>query len=100
MQYFLAKLLSRSTQFSNFVSSEPTLLFFSGAFLREALNKERITEDEVRSVIQSQGVASLEEVEAVVMESNGQSSVVTKGSAKSTNSSSLSNVKNLNMVEI
>ena len=34
--------------------------------------KERVTEDEVCSVIRSQCFASLEEVEAVVMESNGQ----------------------------
>ena len=96
LQYIIAALSVRSTRFSNFVSFELTLLFFSGTFLKKAMIKERVTEDEVRSVIRSQGFASLEEVEAVVMESNGQFSVVTKGSIKSSTSSSLSNVKNFN----
>lgn len=40
------------------------------------LRKERVTEAEVRSILRSQQINALDDVEAVVMESNGQFSVV------------------------
>lgn len=83
---------ARSDRFSRFISSEPTLVFFRGDFLQNALKKERITEAEVRSVLRSQKVSTLDEVDAVVLESNGQFSVVKKGSLTDPNSS-LFNIK-------
>ncbi|RVT98433.1 DUF421 domain-containing protein [Mucilaginibacter limnophilus] len=80
LQYILAYCSVRSRRFSKLISSEPTLIFYKGAFLTKALKKERVTEAEVRSVLRSQQVADLREVEAVVMESNGQFSVVKNGS--------------------
>nr|WP_199269827.1 YetF domain-containing protein [Mucilaginibacter sp. JXJ CY 39] len=78
LQYLLAAWSVRSKTFSKIISSEPTLIFFKGDFLPEALRKERVTENEVRSVLRSQKINSLDDVEAVVMESNGQFSVVPK----------------------
>lgn len=86
LQYILAATSVRSKRFSNLISSEPTLVFFKGEFLHDALKKERVTEAEVRSVLRSQQVAALAEVDAVVMESNGQFSVVKKGSLNDPNS--------------
>lgn len=86
LQYILAATSVRSKRFSNLISSEPTLVFFKGEFLHDALKKERVTEAEVRSVLRSQQVAALAEVDAVVMESNGQFSVVKKGSLTDPNS--------------
>ncbi|MCC2600570.1 DUF421 domain-containing protein [Sphingobacterium sp. FBM7-1] len=80
LQYLLAYLSTRSTKFSRLISSEPTLVFYKGSFLQTALRKERVTEDEVRAVLRSKGVTSIELVEAVVMEVNGQFTVVEQGS--------------------
>ena len=74
------------------ISSEPTLLFYKGEFLWKALRKERVTEAEVRSILRSNGVVSIEKVEAVVMESNGQFTVAMEGSLLNEDSP-LSNVK-------
>ncbi|WP_374163700.1 DUF421 domain-containing protein [Arcticibacter sp. MXS-1] len=92
LQYSLAAASVRSARFSKLISSEPRLIFFKGSFLWEALKKERVTEAEVRSVLRSQGVSDLQDAEAVVIESNGQFSVLKKGSLNDP-SSSLSNVK-------
>lgn len=92
LQYVLAATSVRSKRFSKFISSEPTLVFFKGEFLHDALKKERVTEAEVRSVLRSQQVSFLSEVYAVVMESNGQFSVVKNGSLTD-RESSLFNVK-------
>ncbi len=94
LQYVLATLSVKSTKFSKLISSEPTLLFYKGSFLREALKKERVTEAEVRSILISNGVTSIENVEAVVMESNGQFTVIKEGSLFNKDSP-LSNVKRI-----
>lgn len=86
LQYLLAVTSVRSKQFSSLISSEPTLVFFNGKFLHHTLKAERITEAEVRSVLRSQQVSALDEVYAVVLESNGQFSVVKKGSLTDPNS--------------
>lgn len=92
LQYILATLSVKSKKFSKTISSEPTLIFYKGGFLGEALKKERVTEAEVRSILRSSGVTSIRQVEAVVMESNGQFTVVREGSL-SNEDSPLSNVK-------
>lgn len=79
LQYILASVSILSRRFTKLISSEPTLIFFNGDFLRRALNRERVTEAEVRSILRSQQVNDLDEVEAVVLESNGQFSVLRKG---------------------
>ena len=94
LQYLLAAISVTSKSFSKMISSEPTLIFYQGVFLKKALRKERVTEAEVRSVLRSRGIAKLDEVDAVVMESNGQFSVIKKGSLSDTDSS-LYNVKKL-----
>ena len=80
LQYLLAAGSVRSKKFANLISSEPTLIFFKGSFLSKALKKERVTEEEVRSVLRAASVTNLAEIDAVVIESNGKFSVVKKGS--------------------
>ena len=92
LQYMLATASVRSKAFSKLISSEPTLVLFKGQFLRDALKKERVTENEIRSVLRENGVISIADVEAVVMESNGKFTVVGEGSLSDQNSP-LSNVK-------
>jgi len=92
LQYLLATASVRSKSFSKLISSEPTLVLFKGEFLKDALKKERVTENEIRSVLRENGVTSIADVEAVVMESNGKFTVVGEGSL-SDKKSPLSNVK-------
>ncbi|WP_025762370.1 DUF421 domain-containing protein [Dyadobacter tibetensis] len=80
LQYILATASVRSKSFARLISSEPTLVLYRGRFLKDALIKERVTEDEIRSVLRSQGVKSIANIEAVVMESNGTFTVVAEGS--------------------
>ena len=58
------------------VKSEPSLLLYRGRFLVESLRKERVTEEEVLSAIRAGGHARVEEVEAVVLETDGSFTVV------------------------
>jgi len=87
LQYILAVCSVRSKWFAKIISSEPTLLFYKGNFLAKALKKERVTESEVRSAVRSQNINSMSDVEAVVIESNGQISVVGKPADNNSQSS-------------
>jgi uncharacterized membrane protein YcaP (DUF421 family) len=58
------------------VTGEPLMLLYRGDVLPAALRKARVTADEVRAAVRSAGRASLDEVEAVVLETDGSFSVV------------------------
>ncbi|MFP4281309.1 MAG: DUF421 domain-containing protein [Verrucomicrobiota bacterium] len=58
------------------VTGEPIMLLFRGACLPQALRKARVTENEVRAAVRSAGLARLEEVDAVILETDGSFSVI------------------------
>lgn len=61
------------------VTGEPMMLLYHGAFLPVALRRARVAEEEVRAAVRSAGLAYLNEVEAVVLETDGSFSVVRRG---------------------
>ncbi len=78
LQYFVAWASVHSERFSRMVKSEPSLLFHNGRFLHRAMRRERVIEGEVRSAIRGQGIAALDEVHAVVLETDGTFTVLKK----------------------
>lgn len=60
-------------------TGEPLMLLYSGKFLPAALRQARVTEDEIRAAVRSAGVDSLDQVRAVVLETDGSFSVVRPG---------------------
>ena len=59
------------------ISGKRTL--YRGEFLPATLRRARVAEDEVRAAVRSAGLASLNEAEAVVLETDGSFSVVRRG---------------------
>lgn len=76
LQWLVAWLSTRSSKWRNLVKSEPRLLVFRGELLHDAMREERITADEVFSAMRSNGHRSLQQVEAVVLETDGTVSVI------------------------
>ena len=83
LQYLVAWLSVRSQTVRRLVKSEPRLLFHDGRFLHDALRAERVTEDEVRTAIRSQGIAALETVRAVVLENDASFTVIPRSAEDS-----------------
>jgi uncharacterized membrane protein YcaP (DUF421 family) len=79
LQYAVTWSSVRSATVSGLVKSEPTLLFYRGAFLQDQLRRQRVLEAEVLAAVREQGQGSLDEVEAVVLETDGTMSVITSG---------------------
>lgn len=63
------------------VTGEPALLLYRGRFLDDALVAARVTGDEVRSAIRGAGLDAIDQVEAVVLETDGSFSVVRRSGA-------------------
>ncbi len=65
----------RVPPFRNLLKAEPTLLFFQGEYLDQALEAERVTRDEILAAVRQQGLTP-EAVGAVVLETEGSLSVL------------------------
>ena len=58
------------------VKPHPKLLFYRGEFLKEVMKGEHVHEVEILAAVRGAGLASLDDVEAVVLEPNSNFSVV------------------------
>lgn len=75
MQFVVTFFSVRSRWFADAIRSEPALLARNGAFCREAMKRERVTEDETLSAVRSSGGHGIADVETVILESDGSISV-------------------------
>ncbi len=78
LQFTISWMSSRYKRFSRLVKSEPKLLGYKGKLLYDALKKERIVENEVMQILRSNGYSALSDVDAIVLETNGNISVISK----------------------
>ena len=76
LQFIITFLSSRFDGFNKMIKSEPTLVFYKGEFLKKRMKKERVAEDEIMQAVKNSGSGSMEEVAAVVLETNGTFSIV------------------------
>jgi uncharacterized membrane protein YcaP (DUF421 family) len=67
---------TRSATIEHVINGEPALLFHRGHFLRDSMRAQRVTEEEMLAAARIEGVASLDEVEAIVLETDGEFSIV------------------------
>ena len=82
-QYIVSRLAYKYDKFEEKLKSDPALLYYDNKFLYETMKFERVTEREILQAIRSNGISSLDEVEAVVLETQGSISVITKSDAAS-----------------
>lgn len=85
LQLGITWLSVRSPAVDRLVKSEPELLVHRGVFLHQAMRRARVVEAEIRAAVRQQGIGALEEVDAVVLETDGSFSVIgrTSGSRAS-----------------
>lgn len=77
LQYLITWLSARYKKISSLVKSTPALLVYKGVMLREIMLKERIDEDEIKAIIRSKGLSSVQDADAVVLETDGSLTVMT-----------------------
>ena len=78
LQYLLASTARASSTAEKIINSSPTLVFYRGQFLEDAMRKEVLTEEEIYAEIRKYRLLDVDQVEAVVMELNGELTVIKK----------------------
>lgn len=81
LQYAITWGSVRLTWFRQMVKSEPSLLVHHGAFLDGAMRAQRVTREEVLSVLRGHSIAAVEDAAAVVLETDGSFSVISEAGA-------------------
>jgi uncharacterized membrane protein YcaP (DUF421 family) len=76
LQFVITWLAVRSRSVSNIIKTRPSLLLKDGSFLDESMKRVRVTEDEIRAAVRQHGIACLDEVAAVIMETDASLSVI------------------------
>lgn len=76
LQYVIAYLSVRVHAFQRLVKARPTLLVRDGTLLEAAMAAQRVSRSEVMQVLRQHGIASPDEVAAVVLETDGTLSVL------------------------
>lgn len=87
LQYFLAFAAKESKTMEHIINSNPVLLFYNGRFLEESMNKEVITKEEIYAEIRKFRIENMDDVRAVVMELNGEFTVIKKADKQSSSTS-------------
>ena len=82
LQWLVSFASLRISWFKSLIRSDARVLLKDGEFLEDAMVDERITHDEVVAAIRKDGHGKIEEITAVVLESDGQLSVISSGAAQ------------------
>ena len=75
-QYIVTKTVVTNIAFTRIVKSRPRLLFREGRFQVDAMQRERVTEREIRAAIRGKGIGCYQKVAAVVLEADATLSVI------------------------
>jgi len=78
MQYILTKILTVSPMLQKLVRATPQLLVYNGKYLMDNMSTERVLKSEVLSEIRNNGIQNIEDVHAVVLETDASFSVIPK----------------------
>ena len=76
LQYLISWLEVHYRSIRGIFKGRPTLLFYKGRYLREAMLSEHVPEVEILTAVREYGIASMEDVLAVVLEASSKISVI------------------------
>ncbi len=78
LQYIVSWLSIKSSRFADLLIASPTLLYFDGQFINKAMREQRLTKQHLLGTIRQQGVVSLQDIEAIIMEPVGNLTIIKK----------------------
>ena len=76
LQYSLSWSIIQFPWAARWFTGTPRLLFYNGHFQRDAMYNERVSEAEITAAVRQHGIACLDDVGAVVLETDGSFSVI------------------------
>lgn len=82
LQFVVTYASVRSPTVQRLVKSEPAMVYFEGQYIESALKRERVTREEVMAAVRAHGIATMNAVCAVVLETDGAFSVIAQDAGK------------------
>ena len=76
LQHLVSWLSIKQRFVRRMIKSRPALLFYKGEFQKSTMDREHVPDIEILAAVRESGVASLDEVEAVVLEADSGFSVI------------------------
>jgi uncharacterized membrane protein YcaP (DUF421 family) len=80
LQYIITWLSVRVPKFAKLIKAQPVLLYYHGEFFQDTMKRERVLEAEVQAAVRAQGMADMEDVLGVVLETDGSFTVLSESS--------------------
>ncbi|MDY7022979.1 MAG: DUF421 domain-containing protein [Cyanobacteriota bacterium] len=93
LQYIVSWLTIKSSRFADLVMATPSLLYFRGQFIERIMKEQRLTKKNILEAVRQQGVVSLQDVEAIILEPVGNLTIIEK--QKLQNSTEKSTLKSI-----
>ena len=84
MNYVLKFFTYRSSLFRKILDGEPLLLVYHGDIIQKNMDKEKITEEELRAAVREHGVENISDVNMAFLEVDGNISVLSYENGKQT----------------
>lgn len=84
--FITSLLVQRFERVEHLVAGQPTLLVHEGAFIAEAMNRMRVTPNEVFTELHKAGLSELSEVKWAILEPDGSIAIIPTAEAKSQHS--------------
>ncbi len=78
LQYVFAWAARLSPKAERLINSAPQLLYYNGTFLEKAMSRAFVTHEELHAAVRGEGIEFLADVRAIIMEINGDLTVVKK----------------------
>lgn len=99
LQFILSKLITRFNFINQLAKSEPVLLYFKGKYDEQAMKKERIIKEDLYQTARSSGFVSMDDILGIVLETNGEFSVLSNNNYTAENNT-LKNIKKDYFIEL
>ena len=93
LQFTLTWLVLRYEWASKLVKASPTLLTHKGEFLDEQMRKSRVSKEEIFSTLREHGMTSLDEANWIILENDGQLTVIPRQDLKLTDTGTMASVE-------
>ncbi len=97
-QFMISWISVRSSVIQKLIKSEPSLLLYRGEMQYDVMKRQRITEGEILAAIRTDGMSAIEDVDAVVLETDGSFSVIKN--LDNSSASALKDVREFDRVEM
>ena len=94
LQFIVTWIAVRSKRWHHLITSEPTLLYHDGEFYEEEMLKRRIPQEGIRARLREEGLMNLASVKAIVLETDGQVSIIYESSEQVDNDFAIRTIHN------